>query len=143
MKGKMQQSGGQSRQRAGHGSAKGMSIFEAIDSGDESNLTRVIAARPRSLADRKLGMTPLHWAAGDGNWKMVEILLEAGKFDLSIRDDFGRTAMDLALAVGSRPTQDLLARQLYPRSFQDGDDSPEPNRDLPASGPSVVRFRPR
>jgi len=142
MKSKKQQTGSQPQQRAGHGSLEGMSIFEAIDSGDESNLTRVIAARPQSLSDRYLGMTPLHWAAGDGNWKMMEILLEAGKIDLSIRDDFGRTAMDMALAVGSRPTQDLLARQLYPKSFQD-DDSPDPNPDRPTRGPNVVRFRPR
>lgn len=143
MKGKKQYLGGQSRQRAGHGSVEGMSIFEAIDSGDESTLTRVIANHPQSLSDRYLGMTPVHWAAGDGNAKMVKILLDAGKFDLSIRDDFGRTAMDMALTVGSRPTQDLLARQLYPKCFQDDDGAPEPAPDQPTTGPNVVRFRPR
>ena len=51
------------------------------------------------------GRTPLHWAAANGNWPVIEILLDRGAAaGLKSMDDGAKTALDLAHLRRDTPT---------------------------------------
>ena len=57
----------------------------------------------------KWRFTPLHWAALLGRLSVVELLVERGA-DVSVKDEDGRTASDLARRWGTNKMADLLDR---------------------------------
>lgn len=55
--------------------------------------------------------TPLHYAAKNGDYKMVEFLISRGA-NSTITDNSGKTARDVALACSHTRVAELLARHL-------------------------------
>jgi ankyrin repeat protein len=64
-----------------------------------------------NLQDPIHKLTALHAAVSRGNLNMVKLLLEAEGVDISIKDEFGRDALDLALTVGHQEVTNALFRK--------------------------------
>lgn len=57
------------------------------------------------------GVTPLHWAAGQGHVEVVKLLLEYGA-DPKVKDKDGDTPLDLARKEGHREVVFLIEEWL-------------------------------
>ena len=85
----------------------GTSISEAVTSGDESILRRLLARGVDVNQANKGGQTPLILATVSGNVRLLRVLLDAGA-DPSIRDNTGLNAIDWAERKGLPDVAKLL-----------------------------------
>lgn len=94
-------------------------ILQAADDGDIKGVDRAISASRDAInfRDPDTGLTALHIAAGDGNLAMTLHLLRKPGIDLTIKDYFGRDAVDLAMGVNATEIVDAISKKLYPKSF--------------------------
>jgi ankyrin repeat protein len=85
-------------------------MLKASERGDV-NKVRELLGRDSTLVNAKgaHNKTPLHWAAENGHKAVVELLLAHGA-DLSARDHFNFTALDLALKAGHVESAELLRK---------------------------------
>lgn len=72
-----------------------------------------------NFQDTNTGLTAIHIAAAHGTLRLARYLLEQNGIDLSLADWRGRRAVDLAIAIGHKPLINLLARRMYPTSFEE------------------------
>ena len=76
--------------------------------GDLSQVKKILKNNPHNLNILdNVGRTPLHFAAGNNQVEIVEILLELGAITNQV-DDKGRTALDVAIEKKSLATAELL-----------------------------------
>lgn len=84
-------------------------LYDAIEAGDRTTLTEILASRPEFVEGAGATPPPLHWAIYHDQLSMVERLLDSGA-DIE-RQDQDRQATPLAYAiVFGRPdiTQHLI-----------------------------------
>ena len=85
-------------------------MLKACERGDLPKV-RELLERDSTLVNAKDAhrKTPLHWAAGNGHQAVVELLIGNGA-DLSARDQFNFTALDLARKANHVELAELLRK---------------------------------
>ena len=77
-----------------------LGIFQLASSGNVQGVESLLASDPTLIdIQDEMGRTPLHFAAGNGEEKMVSFLLDKGA-DPLIQDDNGETPADAARQQG-------------------------------------------
>src|SRR4030043_394513 len=72
-------------------------IHEAAKSGDIAKLNELLQKDPGLLyAKDEMGKTPLHWATGRSQPEAMELLLDAYKVDVNVRNDNQGTPLHVA-----------------------------------------------
>ena len=56
------------------------------------------------------GKTALHWTANNADASCASVLLELAPLAINLKDNDGRTALHLAVAVGNRAVVETLVR---------------------------------
>jgi hypothetical protein len=84
-------------------------LFEAVKSGNLTQIIEEIESNAPVNQQDEHGWTPLNWAAGGGNLKIVKLLLDRGA-DVSIAGRDRRTPYDIALAAGHAEVAKILAQ---------------------------------
>jgi ankyrin repeat protein len=86
-----------------------MSLLEALHAGDKARALELLKSSGGDANEMSAeGLTPLMWAADDGDAGLVRALLAAGA-DPLLEDRIGETALVKAAAGGHRKAFDLLA----------------------------------
>lgn len=85
-------------------------------------------------ASGKSGLTALHWAASNNNYKLCEYLFQQQKVRVNpmLKDVRGRSAMDHAIGIGSDNIINLFYSHILPSELQ----SDEPD---PSQGANVIK----
>ncbi len=83
-------------------------LIDAIKSGDIDSLERLIFEGANVNYQDEQGWTPLSWAAGKGDAKVVKLLLDKGA-ETSRACNAGRTALMIARAAGRTEVVELLS----------------------------------
>src|SRR5215212_10371693 len=86
-----------------------MEFIEAIKSDNRASVEETLAAGAELNQQDKQGWTPLNWAAGSGQFEIVELLLEHGADPLAVGRDL-RTPQMIALAAGHAEVVKRLRR---------------------------------
>lgn len=94
-------------------------IFEAAASNDVGLLEE--AMKTQGINDRDHnGMTPLHHAAGNMAYKTAQRLRDEPSIDVTIVDNFGRLAADVAEDIwGKHPFTDKMRNIIWPSAPED------------------------
>jgi ankyrin repeat protein len=93
-------------------------IMAAVyDAGEAFDLLFKAGADPSMVCD--CGSSALHWTARRVNERLVRLLLEAG-VDVSVRDMFGRTPLDLAVIGGKETKKDIKEVVRMLKEAEDG-----------------------
>lgn len=69
--------------------------------------------------DPHSGLTALHIAIFRGNAEMVKLLAQFPGRNMSIKDNFGRLAVDMLAYTKSQAIFDVVMQQMYPAEEQD------------------------
>lgn len=83
-------------------------LHTAIDANFEVIAKMLIEAGAEVNCVQSSGMTPLHFAAQNGNIELLIVLLEKGA-SVEYKNEHGKTASDLALAKGHQEIAKILA----------------------------------
>lgn len=120
----------------GNGEMK-FDIIEGALTNDFDTVNAALAQDPSSINTQHeiYKFTATHAAVSRGNFTMVQHLLDVQGIDLSIRDVYGRHALDMALAVGHRGIIDILFRKRAEQLGLAGTTDPGQG--------SVIPFKPR
>ena len=90
------------------GCNKVRAIDDAVKSGDLAKVKALLTAHPDLISSKDtIGITPLHFAADNGNKEMVEFLL-ANKAEVNAMDNLGETPLNCAALSGHRNVAELL-----------------------------------
>ncbi|KAJ0118418.1 hypothetical protein J7T55_009201 [Diaporthe amygdali] len=80
-------------------------LHNASEKGHDVVVSKLLAAGANVNAELSNRMTPLHWAAFNGHGNVVKLLLERPETNISIKDQFERTAL---LCAAERHHKDLV-----------------------------------
>jgi len=101
--------------RLGKGSGLSKYDYDIVGAAENNDIDRVVEIlkeQPDAInnKDVETSMTALHWAAANRNLKIAEALFsqEDVPVDMSMTDDFGRYAFDLANEMGYQKMIDLF-----------------------------------
>ena len=83
-------------------------LHTAVDANFEVIAKMLIEAGAEVNCVQSSGMTPLHYAAQNGNIELLIVLLEKGAL-VEYKNEQGKTASDLALLKGHREIANILA----------------------------------
>ncbi|WP_316859222.1 ankyrin repeat domain-containing protein [uncultured Cohaesibacter sp.] len=114
-------------------------IFEGIKRNNIEDVRKILEREPANINETDhLGMTALHVAAAKGNLSMVTFLLEQKGVDLTLKDQFDRDPLDLAILAGNQRVIDALFW------FRQGLDTEgnDPNSSFPRKN-SILGFKPK
>jgi ankyrin repeat protein len=90
------------------GCSKNKAIHDAARNDDLAKVKALLTAHPDWVNSKdSYGMTPLHYAAHNGDKDMVEFLL-ANKADVNARDKYGQTPLHNAARQGHEGVAELL-----------------------------------
>lgn len=115
--------------------------FDIILGAERADLAEVRGAIQEypeavNLQDPDTGLTAMHISAADHNTSVFNELLKHANLDLDLRDHWGRTPIDIAIAAGHHDLAERLMRKRFPEFFENDDDP------YPETPPGVVRLRP-
>lgn len=75
----------------------GKQLIAAAERMDTKHVKELVKqGAPVDYVETDTGLTAVHYAAGHGNWEMLDVLLATGKCNLLIRDKRGRLPSRLA-----------------------------------------------
>lgn len=116
-------------------------LLHGAKANSTSVISKVLSAYPEAINDTDPGngLTALHYAAGQGSAKAVEMLLGCPGVRLDIQDFYGRDALDVAILSGHEGVINMLFRVRAEQAGLAGE--PE---DKPSTGKSghVIPFKP-
>lgn len=95
-------------------------IIKAAERGDLAGIVAALDEDPASInqTDTKAGLTALHVVAANCNKELVSYLLSVPGVDITLKDAFGREALDIAIQLGqNKAIIEIISRKRYPRSF--------------------------
>jgi ankyrin repeat protein len=87
-----------------------MLLIEAIIKNDITTVKKLLekGVDPNFCED-KAGITPLHFAAQNNTMEIVKLLIAAGA-DVTIKNEEGLTAFDIAVILKNREIMDFLRK---------------------------------
>jgi ankyrin repeat protein len=115
--------------------------FDIILGAERADLAEVRGAIQEdpdvvNFQDPDTGLTAMHISAADHNTSVFNELLKHKTLDIDLRDHWGRTAIDIAVAAGHHDLAERLLQRRFPEFFESDDDP------YPATPPGVTRLRP-
>lgn len=98
------------------------SLFRAIEAGDTTLAIRLIESGTCDLneRDRSIGLTPLHLAVYQSNLAVVQALVGKPQTNYSVKDNYGRSAVDMLEYCRDREVTRVLLEAAYPTTLRDG-----------------------
>jgi ankyrin repeat protein len=85
------------------------SVFYFFCSGHYETTQMLLEAKCDATLTTIPGATALHLAAGSGNHELCELMTSLEHADVSVEDDNGQTAIDMALSSGYKELASKLA----------------------------------
>jgi len=118
------------------------SLIRAVYNDRIEQARDILGASPEqiNLQEPFAGLTALHIAIFRQNVDIVKLLAEHPRCDLTLKDNFQRSAIDMLIYTANRAIFDTLMRRAYPeqeRALESGD-----FRQKTAAG-TVVQMRPK
>lgn len=97
------------RKESGHDNLE-PDIIRGARNNDISEVRAALELNAEDInkADYAFGLTALHYAAAKGNPSMVDFLLLQNGVDITIKDRWGRDALDAAIDAGNQDCIDKL-----------------------------------
>ena len=86
----------------------GVRLLHAAMVADKAVVRHLLMEDANPNTKNALGMTPLSWAARNGNEAIAKLLLEKGGVDLNSRDNNGQTPLSWAARNGNKTIAELL-----------------------------------